>query len=59
MSLAIAKVCDHEESCLNSSLLGLRNGFFYGGRIRLMNALVVTILFKKVTSYYFLLNKIN
>ena len=45
------KVCD-EDNCLFSALLGLRNGFFYGGRIRLMHALVITILFKKVCYYY-------
>ena len=41
-------VCNHE-SCSMSSLRGLRNGLYYGGRIRVMHALVMTILFKKGT----------
>jgi hypothetical protein len=45
MTSNINKVCD-EENCLNSALLGFRNGFFYGGRLRLMHALVINILFK-------------
>lgn len=38
--------CSHK-SCTMSSLRGLRNGIYYGGKIRFMHALVMTILFKK------------
>jgi Peroxisomal membrane protein 24. len=32
-----------------STLRGLRNGIYYGGKVRFMHALVITILFKKGT----------
>ncbi|KAL4432358.1 hypothetical protein ABPG74_011117 [Tetrahymena malaccensis] len=38
--------CSHE-SCVISSVRGLRNGLYYGAKIRFMHALVMTILFKK------------
>lgn len=38
--------CAHS-SCVMSSLRGARNGVYYGAKIRLMHALVMTILFKK------------
>ncbi len=37
----------HHKSCVISALRGLRNGLFYGGRIRLMHSLVMAILFRK------------
>lgn len=40
--------CKHN-SCPISSLKALRNGFYYGGRVRFMHSLVMTILFKKGT----------
>ena len=43
-----AKTCGHE-SCPISSMKALRNGFYYGGRVRFMHSLVMTILFKKGT----------
>lgn len=43
-----SNVCIHA-SCPISSLKALRNGFFYGGRVRFMHSLVMTILFKKGT----------
>lgn len=39
-------VCDHK-NCLVSSLRGLRNGMYYGGKIRFVHSLVMTILFKE------------
>lgn len=38
--------CDHT-SCIHSSLLGLRQGVYYGARIRFFHALVMTLLFKQ------------
>lgn len=38
-------LCDHP-SCLISSLKGLRNGMYYGGKIRFVHSLVMTILFR-------------
>lgn len=38
-------LCDHP-SCLISSLKGLRNGLYYGGKIRFIHSLVMTILFR-------------
>lgn len=38
-------ICPHK-SCIISSLRGLRNGIYYGGRIRLMHSLVMAILFR-------------
>lgn len=40
--------CNHQ-SCMMSSIKGLRNGIYYGGKIRFMHALVMTILFRKGT----------
>lgn len=37
--------CPHK-SCMISALRGLRNGIYYGGRIRLMHSLVMAILFR-------------
>lgn len=39
-------VCAHN-SCLLSALRGLRNGMYYGGRIRMMHSVVMMILFHK------------
>jgi peroxisomal membrane protein 4 len=39
-------MCDHE-NCLISSFRGLRNGIYYGGKIRFVHSLVMTILFKQ------------
>lgn len=38
-------LCDHP-SCVISSLKGLRNGMYYGGKIRFVHSLVMTILFR-------------
>jgi peroxisomal membrane protein 4 len=38
-------LCDHD-SCIISALRGLRNGMYYGGKVRLIHSLVMTILFK-------------
>ncbi len=38
-------LCDHP-NCLISSLKGLRNGLYYGGKIRFIHSLVMTILFR-------------
>lgn len=40
------QICQHS-SCILSSLKGLRNGIYYGGKIRFFHALVMTFLFKK------------
>ncbi|EGR27419.1 hypothetical protein IMG5_196010 [Ichthyophthirius multifiliis] len=40
--------CNHK-SCLISSFRGLRNGIYYGGKVRLVHAIVMTLLFKKGT----------
>lgn len=37
----------HHSSCIISSMKGFRNGVFYGGRIRIVHSLVMSILFKK------------
>lgn len=37
-------LCDHP-SCVVSALKGLRNGIYYGGKIRLVHSLVMAILF--------------
>lgn len=39
-------LCEHE-SCIISSLRGLRNGLYYGGKIRFIHSLVMEILFPK------------
>lgn len=39
-------LCPHK-SCIISALRGLRNGIYYGGRIRIMHSLVMAILFRK------------
>ena len=38
--------CNHP-SCWRSSLLGLRNGFYYGGKIRFFHALVMIMIFRE------------
>ena len=43
-------ICDHD-NCLLSSLRGLRNGLYYGGKIRFTHSLVMTLLFKHGTIY--------
>ncbi len=40
--------CDHE-NCLLSAFRGLRNGIYYGGKVRFTHSLVMTILFKNDT----------
>lgn len=42
----MSSCCPHE-SCIMSSLKGLRNGIYYGGKVRFLHSLVMTILFKK------------
>jgi peroxisomal membrane protein 4 len=42
-------LCDHE-NCLISSLRGLRNGLYYGGKIRFVHSLVIEILFSRSSS---------
>ncbi len=37
--------CPHK-SCVLSSIRGMRNGIYYGAKIRFMHALVMTFLFK-------------
>jgi hypothetical protein len=39
--------CKHN-SCIMSSLRGLRNGVYYGGKIRFLHAVVMSLLFSKV-----------
>jgi peroxisomal membrane protein 4 len=39
-------LCEHD-NCLISALRGLRNGMYYGGKVRLVHSLVMTILFKE------------
>lgn len=46
--------CPHD-SCIQSSFRGLRNGLYYGAKIRFVHSLVMTILFKQDT----LTNKIK
>ena len=41
-------LCPHK-SCVISALRGLRNGIYYGGRIRLMHSLVMAVLFRNDT----------
>jgi peroxisomal membrane protein 4 len=43
-------LCDHD-NCLISALRGLRNGMYYGGKVRLVHSLVMTILFKEGSLY--------
>jgi peroxisomal membrane protein 4 len=43
-------LCDHD-NCLISALRGLRNGMYYGGKVRLVHSLVMTILFKDGSMY--------
>lgn len=38
-------LCDHP-SCIISAFKGLRNGMYYGGKIRFVHSLVMTILFR-------------
>lgn len=40
------KLCSHS-NCLISAVRGLRNGLYYGGKIRFIHALVMTILFRE------------
>lgn len=40
--------CSHD-SCLVSSFRGLRNGLFYGAKVRFVHSLVMTFLFKSDT----------
>jgi peroxisomal membrane protein 4 len=43
--------CKHEHAnCLISALKGLRNGIYYGGKVRFIHSLVMTILFSKESS---------
>jgi peroxisomal membrane protein 4 len=37
--------CEHK-NCVVSAFRGLRNGMYYGGKVRLIHSLVMTILFK-------------
>lgn len=39
----------HHTSCVISAFRGLRNGVYYGGRLRFLHSLVMVILFKKGT----------
>ena len=41
--------CCNHESCIVSSFRGLRNGLYYGAKIRFVHSLVMTILFKSDT----------
>ena len=43
-------LCDHD-NCLLSSVRGLRNGLYYGGKIRFTHSLVMTLLFKEGSLY--------
>ena len=40
--------CQHS-SCIISACRGFRNGFYYGGRIRFLHSIIMTILFKAGT----------
>ena len=42
-------LCEHQ-NCLLSSIKGFLNGFYYGGKVRLIHSLVMEILFSKTTS---------
>lgn len=39
-------LCDHP-NCFFSALKGLRNGMYYGGKVRFVHSLVMTILFRQ------------
>lgn len=39
----------HHKSCIESSLRGLRNGLYYGAKIRFLHSLIMTFLFKNDT----------
>jgi peroxisomal membrane protein 4 len=41
-----SEMCEHG-NCFISSLRGLRNGMYYGGKVRFVHALVMEILFSK------------
>ncbi|KRX08086.1 hypothetical protein PPERSA_10448 [Pseudocohnilembus persalinus] len=43
------QVCSHEGPCWLSSVKGLRQGIYYGMKIRFFHALVMTMLFKQGT----------
>ena len=40
-----SNLCDHS-NCLISALKSLRNGMYYGGKVRFVHSLVMTILFR-------------
>jgi peroxisomal membrane protein 4 len=42
-------LCKHD-NCLVSSLRGLRNGMYYGGKVRFVHSLVMEILFSRATT---------
>ncbi len=58
LSLWDSDICEHN-NCLISSLRGLRNGMYYGGKVRLVHSLVMTILFKEGSLKEKLLNIIS
>jgi peroxisomal membrane protein 4 len=51
-------LCDHD-NCIISAFRGLRNGLYYGGKIRFVHSLVMTLLFKNGTLYEKLKNVIQ
>lgn len=40
------RTCNHT-SCSNSTIKGLIHGLYYGGRVRFMHSMVMTLLFRK------------
>lgn len=56
--MEVKYICNHE-NCLLSALRGLRNGIYYGGKVRFTHSLVMTILFKDGTLLEKIKNIIN
>jgi peroxisomal membrane protein 4 len=42
---SVSPACSHE-SCISSSFRGLRNGVYYGAKIRLIHSFIMTMLFR-------------
>jgi peroxisomal membrane protein 4 len=45
------ELCEHS-NCFLSSLQGLRNGFYYGAKVRFVHSLVMEILFSRNQNYF-------
>ncbi len=57
-SLFKSDVCTHD-NCAISSIRGLRNGFYYGAKVRISHAIVMGLLFGKGNYFDILKNALN